>query len=369
MHVIFSTCTVFIPKRDSIVITSFAGRNYDDSPKALYEEICKRKEFDDWEIIWVFVNPDDYIIPRGRKIKIDTPEFFHALMASKVWISNTGMDRDIYIVQPKTIKIETWHGTPLKKIGIDQNNTAVGRRNSKLDNDTIRCAQSEYDREIFKRVFNASEESFLMCDLPRNDDLRFYDANKIIQIRKGLSIPEDKKVLLYMPTYREYDIDESNHYFAAPPIDLKKWETCLGDQYVLLVRLHYAVSKAMEIKDNAFVRDVSHYATLNDLYLAADCLISDYSSAYIDYSILERPMICFAYDYEKYSRNRGLYIDFNNELPCSILRTEDEVIEYIKNMDYEEARQKVIPFREKYAPYKGKSSSVVIDEAIRRLGL
>ena len=98
-------------------------------------------------------------------------------------------------------------------------------------------------------------------------------------------------------------------------------------------------------------------------------MISDYSSAYIDYSILERPMICFAYDYEKYSRNRGLYIDFNNELPCSILRTEDEVIEYIKNMDYEEARQKVIPFREKYAPYKGKSSSVVIDEAIRRLGL
>ena len=367
LHVTLSICTILIPKKKTIVITSYAGRNYDDSPKALYEEICKRKEFDNWEIVWVFVNPERFIIPRGRKIKIDTLKFFYTLMSSKLWISNTGMDRDIHINQPKTVKIETWHGTPLKKIGIDQNNTAVGRRNRRLDNSTIRCAQSEYDREIFKRVFNAAEDSFLMCDLPRNDGLRFFSADKTKQIRSRLGIPEDKKVLLYMPTYREYDIDDRNQYYAAPPIDLQKWEAMLGAEYVLLVRLHYAVSKAMEIKDNDFVKDVSHYATLNDLYLSADCLISDYSSAFVDYSILERPMLCFAYDYEKYSRERGLYIDFNKEMPCKVLKTEDEVIECIKTMDYEDMQRKVTAFREKYAPYKGVSSSAVVDEAIRRL--
>ena len=367
LHIALSSISFFIKKKNTIVITSYAGRNYDDSPKALYLEICKRHEFDDWEIVWVFKNPEKERIPRGKKIKIDTWEFFKTLMSSRVWISNTGMDRDIHINQPKTIKIETWHGTPLKKIGIDQNNTAVGRRGNRLDCDTIRCAQSEYDREIFERVFNASENSFLMCDLPRNDVLRFSTPEQNRQLRNKLNIPEDKKVILYMPTYREYDIDKDNQYYAAPPMNIEKWERELGEEYILLVRAHYAINKALGISDNGFVRDVTDYPSLNDLYIVSDCLISDYSSAFVDYSILSRPMSCFAYDYEKYKAERGLYIDFNSEMPCRVLKTEDEVLRHIKSIDYKTESEKTAAFREKYAPFKGSSSKAVVDELIDRL--
>lgn len=367
LHVALSSISFFIKKNNTIVITSYAGRNYDDSPKALYLEICERHEFDDWDIVWVFKNPEKERIPRGRKIKIDTWEFFKTLMSSRVWISNTGMDRDIHIKQPKTIKIETWHGTPLKKIGIDQNNTAVGRRGRKLDSDTIRCAQSEYDRAIFERVFNASESSFLMCDLPRNDALRFCTPDERQQIRKNLNIPEGKKVLLYMPTYREYDIDKDNQYYAAPPIDIEKWERELGEEFILLVRAHYAISKALGISDNRFVRDMTDYPILNDLYIVSDCLISDYSSAFVDYSILSRPMICFAYDYEKYEKERGLYIDFNSEMPCRVLKTEDEVLRHIKSIDYKAESEKTDVFRDKYAPFRGCSSKAVVEELLSRL--
>lgn len=366
LRVLLSTLSFFIPKDNTIVITSYAGRRFDDSPRVLYEEICNTKVFDDWEIVWVFVDPEKMNIPRGKKIKIDTPEFFYALMSSKVWISNTGMDRDIHIFQPKTIKIETWHGTPLKKIGIDQNNTAVGRRRRKLDKDTIRCAQSEYDRDIFMRVFNASKEAFLLCDLPRNDALRFSTPEICRQLRKKMGIPDNKKVLLYMPTYREYDTDINKQYYAAPPINIDKWRKELGEEYVLLIRAHYAINKTLGIKEDEFVKDMTDYAVLNDLYLVSDCLISDYSSAYVDYSILSRPMVCFAYDYERYSTERGLYIDFNKELPCDVLHNEDEVIEHIQKMDYEAESKKTELFRNKYAPFKGRSSTAVVEELLSR---
>ena len=362
-----STASRFIPKKKKIVIASYAGRKYDDSPKALYDEICKRHEFDEWDIIWVFVDPNQYKILRGKKVRVDTFSFFYALLSSMVWISNTGMDRDIHIKQPKTIKIETWHGTPLKKIGIDQNNTAVGRRARCIDSQTIRCAQSEYDRNIFKRVFNATEESFLLVDLPRNDELRNATFEKRVQARRTLEIPEGKKAILYMPTYREYDTDEDNNYYAAPPIDIEKWRAQLGDEYVLLIRAHYAVSKMLGVKDDEFVRNVTDYPTLNDLYIASDVLISDYSSSFIDYSILGRPILCFAYDYEKYAKERGLYIDFDVEMPSGILRTQDEVLNYLHAMDYDNEAAKTAVFRNKYAPFRGNSRAAVVDELINRI--
>lgn len=369
LQFLLSIIATFIPKKKRIAIASYAGRKYDDSPKALYEEICRRKVFDDWEIVWVFVNPDDHVIPRGRKVKIDGLAFFFLLMSSKVWISNTGMDRDIHIKQPQTVKIETWHGTPLKKIGIDQNNTPLGRRARGIDHTTIRCAQSEYDRNIFQRVFNAAEETFLLSDLPRNDELRFSTPERQQQIRNELGIPKEKKVILYMPTFREYDIDKENNYYLTPPIDMDKWRRALGKEYVLLVRAHYAVNAALGIQDNEFTRNVTDYPSLNDLYIASDLLISDYSSAFVDYSILSRPMICFAYDYEKYVKERGLYIDFPTEMPSGVLKTEDEVLKYIKTLDYSVESKKTTVFRNKYAPYRGRSSVDVIDVLIKRLEL
>ena len=367
---VFQVWGIFVPVRNTMLFASFGGRKYDDSPKAIYDEVCKRAEFDDWELIWVFVNPDDIDISRGKKIKVDTFEFFYALLYSKVWVSNSGMDRGIGLQRKKTIKVETWHGAPLKKIGEDQNQNVLGGKKNKkvsVDTTTIRCAQSEFDRDIFARVFHASKECFLLSDLPRNDALFKYDDNQLLEIRKQLGIAKDKKVILYTPTYREYLVNEDKNTYLLLPMNFDKWRQKLGDKYVLLIRAHYAVSTALNLKNDDFVKDVSAYPTLNDLYVVADMMISDYSSTFFDYSILCRPIFCYAYDLEEYKEKRGLYSDLKEILHCTIDVTEDELIEHILNLDDKKAILETEKFHKKYTPNAGYASEMVVNEIVRKL--
>lgn len=351
----------------TIIFASFGGRKFDDSPKALYDEICKRKEFKDYRLVWAFINPNDFDISRGEKVKIDTLKFFKTLFQAKVWISNSGMDRGIEIKHKGVIKVETWHGTPLKKIGGEENQNSMGgkhRSKRNKDNTTIRCAQSEYDREIFMRIFDATKESILLSDLPRNDKLLKYTNREIINIKEKLNINPNKKIILYTPTYREYLINNKNETYIAPPIKLKKWREKLGDDYVLLIRTHYAVVSALNIKDNDFVIDVSKYPCLNDLYIISDMMISDYSSTYFDYSILDRPMYCFAYDLEEYEEKRGLYLNLESTLPCPINKTEDELLENILQSDKKEYSKKTQKFHKQFASYAGNASKIVVDKIL-----
>lgn len=358
-------------QKKTILFCSFGGRNFNDSPKAIYDEICRRDVFDGWHLIWAFVDPEKFNVPRGEKVKVDTFVFFKALVTSKIWVSNSGMDRGVDLITDKIVRVETWHGTPLKKIGGEENQNTFGIKpedyNGPIDNSAIRCAQSEFDREIFARVFHANKESILLSDLPRNDELFNYTEEDCSAIRKSLGVDKEKKVILYTPTYREYMINENNQNFIAPPIDLGKWKIELGEEYVLLVRAHYAVSAALGIIDNDFVKDVSAYRSLNDLFIISDMMISDYSSTYFDYSILDRPMLCFAYDKDVYEEKRGLYLDMEKELPCRVCRTEDELLSEIKNMNYTVATESAIAFHRKYAPFAGNASKIVVDTIINKL--
>ena len=153
-----------------------------------------------------------------------------------------------------------------------------------------------------------------------------------------------------------------------PPMNLDKWERALREKYVLLIRAHYSVTASMNVIENEFVKDVSSYPSINDLYIISDILISDYSSSFIDYSILNRPMLCFAYDLEEYEEKRGLYVNLDEELPCIIDYDEDSLIDHILNLDYEAASKETRKFHQKYAPHAGNASKMVVDEIIKRLG-
>ena len=362
----------FVPVREkTMIFCSFGGRSFNDSPKALYDEICKKTDFDGWRLIWAFVNPDSFIIPRGDKVKVDTLAFFKALLYSRVWVSNSGMDRGIETRRKNIIRVETWHGTPLKKICGEENQTGIVKSaetyKGKIDNDTIRCAQSEFDREIFVRIFHASKEAVLLCDLPRNDELLKYSDKDVNTIRERLGIEENIKVILYTPTYREYLINDANDTYIAPPINLGKWKEKLGKDYVLLIRAHYAVTAALSLKDDGFIKDVSGYPSINDLYAVADMMISDYSSTFFDYSILNRPMFCFAYDLKEYEEKRGLYLNINDALPCKVDKDEDSLIDDILNVDLDVAKHKTEIFHKKYAPYAGNACEVIINKILERL--
>lgn len=363
----------FIPqKKTQVLFASFGGRNFNDSPKAIYDEMCRRKEFDNWHFVWAFVNPEKVSIPRGEKIRMDSPSFFIALLQSRIWISNSCMDRDICLNLKGVVKVETWHGTPLKKICGDEHQNAIGGRQNirgPLDGKTIRCAQSEYDRDIFARIFHATKESFLLCDLPRNDELTTYSTSKINSIKESLNIPNGKKIILYAPTYREYLWDANGKNLIAPPIHLDKWKQNLESNYVLLFRAHYTIGTALNILTDNFLIDVSKYPNLNDLYAISDMMISDYSSCFFDYSILNRPMFCFAYDLEEYEEKRGLYLNLNDVLPCNIHSDENTLLEDIKKVNIVGASRRTQNFHAKFAPHAGNASKKIVDEISKRISL
>ena len=342
-----------------ILFMSFGGQKYDDSPRELYEKMKTDPFFKDYEMIWVFTNPDRFDVD-CKKVKIDTVKFYRVTLSSKIWINNSSVERGLKLRRKETVEINSWHGTPLKKMGEDihDNHSFKGDINKK--GIRIFCSQSEYDQEIFTRLFCTEKKNILISDLPRNDALLKYTEQEKNEIRKKLGIPRDKKVILYAPTYREFNRDGLNACYIKPPVDFGKWQDELGDNYVLLFRAHYEVVKVLGVEKSDFVYDVSGYPCLNDLMVISDMMISDYSSIYFDYAILERPMLNFSYDYNEYSKIRGLYLDIKQELGCNVNLNEDSLIEEILSMDEERYVGYAKAFKSKFAPNAGKACELVI---------
>lgn len=361
---------VFIPvKSNSMIFVSLSGRNFDDSPKAIYDEVCSRKEFNEWKLIWAFKEPNEIDIPRGKKIKFGDLHYWLTLLSTKVWIDNGGIDSGLNLNRKRNIIVRTWHGSAIK-YAEEKNNPVLQRfrHHQKIDNRSIRCAQNDLDIQVYTEYFRASADCFLKCGLPRNDCLLQYSKSEICAIRDKLEIPTDKKIILYMPTWRDYIKDEGRKLSEHPPINIERWREQLGKEYVFLFRGHYSFAKALKLTDSDFVKNVSEYQPLSDLYAIADVMISDYSSAFYDYSALCRPIRCYAYDFEEYNAERGLSIDLEKELPCQVSRTEKDLLESIVNMNLSEDCKKTEKFKNKYMKYfKGNASSTVVDEICNRL--
>jgi CDP-glycerol glycerophosphotransferase len=309
-----------------------------------------------YQIVWALKNPEQYEIPgNAEKIKIDTFAYFVVALRAKYWISCVNIERGLHFKKKKTIYLNTWHGASLNYVG-----NAVAKRNDyHFENINYFCYNGEYEREFIKRDFNVRDHSLIPTGYPRNDALYEATAETKASIRKRLGVPENKRIILYAPTWRDSE-DGGKTFALAPPVDWKKWEEKLGKDYILFLRTHPYTTELMSVQFNDFVRNYTDYPEVNDLLIAADILISDYSCIQLDYSILGRPQICFGYDYEEYNSVRGFYFDLETTLPNGVVRTEDQVIDIILNMDYESEREKSIAFRDKHMEYGGHAAEKCI---------
>ena len=224
-------------------------------------------------------------------------------------------------------------------------------------------AQGKYDVTIWQRAFLLSEKNIACIGLPRNDDLVSLNRSDVIdQIKSKLGLPKGKKVILYAPTFRDYEKKDGKYLILTPPIDLNKWKKCLGEEYILLFRAHPSIVEVMNVNNNDnFVINVSDYPALNDLMLVSDMMISDYSSILFDYSILGRPMFSFAYDYEAYTKGRGVYFDIRQALECIGLDNEEKLLDAVKNIDYKERMAIAVAFRDKYVQYYGNATEKAVN--------
>ena len=364
MNFCMNVLKLFVKTDDKLILfNSFAGRKYDDSPKAIYEEMRKDSRFTNYKLVWAFHQPEKYDVP--QKVKTDGLYYFKTALAARVWVTNSSVERGLSFTGKHTFYFNTWHGTPMKKMGTDigVGNTAFA--NSGESHFDVMMSQGHFATDVFSRSFGIPKEKFLEAGLPRNDILVNYTDEHRQTIRINLGIKPNQTVILYCPTFREYDKDESLGVVMAPPIDLRKWEKELGNKYVLLMRAHYEVSKVMKIEDNEFVRNMTDYPDLNDLFIATDILISDYSSVFFDYSITGKTMLHFCYDYDKYSSKRGMYFDIREKI--SGADTEDDVIKLIKDIVPEEEQTKTAAFRDEFVNFYGSAAKAAVDCIAREL--
>lgn len=357
-NLIFSFLKLFIKVDNHIIlINSFGGKKYDDSPRVIFEYMKTQEKYKKYKIYWAFHNPNEFEIEGAEKIKSDTFQYFMIALRAKYWITNSSIERGLKFKNKKTIYINTWHGSAIKKMGKDAPNSAFQFNTSQYD---IMYAQSKYDIDIFSNAFELPKDIFALVGLPRNDELFSVKQNEIEEIKSKLGIPENKKVILYAPTFREYSRDKEG-CIIAPPINIKKWKEKLSGKYVVLFRAHYEINHVLGIKNDTFIYNMSEYNNLNDLMKISDILISDYSSIMFDYSILKRPIYSYAYDYEEYLNKRGMYINIKEELPNGICIKEEELLEKILHCDFEQEKVKTEKFLKKYIETDGNARKYIND--------
>lgn len=347
---------LFLPLDEKMIIFTAHTRKYNDSPKSIYEAMIAIPDFKDYTFIWGLEDPENSVIPGPAiKIKADTPLYFKYTLKAKYWVTCVNIERNLHYKKKECVYLNTWHGAPFKHAGND-----AGKHIYNMNSVNYFCCEGEYDKVILQKAFNINPTSMVTTGIPRNDALYHATDNDKNNIRERLGLPLDKKIILCAPTWRDSE-DNGATCAIKPPITASFWNEQLKDDYIILFRTHAYTNTLMGVVFDDFIRDFSSYPNVNDLLIASDILISDYSSIMIDFSVLERPIICFGYDYSKYEGGRGFYPSFKQDMPSGILKTEEEVISYIKNMNIVDEKLKIIKFKKKYSCYGGDATKKCIE--------
>ena len=362
-------------KKNVILFESNLGRNYTGNPRAIYEEIVREGLDQKYECIWFFEDQRKKIPGKAKIVKRARLKYLYYMARAKVWVFDCRQP-EFLIKRKETSYIQTWHGTPLKKLALDmeQIDSVVSRsieeyheqfRKNTATWDYL-ISQNRFSTETFKRCFAFENKPILEVGYPRNDILFRRNNKKYIdQLKEKYKIPKDKKVILYAPTWRDNEFYVQGVYKFVSPLDFKKAQKELGDEYVFLVKYHYLVSDKIDWSEyKGFVYSFNETVDISRLYLIADMMITDYSSVMFDYSILKRPMLFFAYDLENYENNlRGFYFDFLKEAPGPISKTTDQLIKDIKSYDKAQWIQKYEKFSEKYnSADDGRASQKIVEK-------
>ncbi|MCY8424087.1 CDP-glycerol glycerophosphotransferase family protein [Bacillus vallismortis] len=371
-NIIYNVFNKFFPTNKKMIIyQSFHGKSYSCNPRAIYENVVNMYG-KDYKNIWVLNNIYKPLEENTIIVKPYSLRYYYYMARSKYFVNN-GNFPDFYKKRKKAVHVQTWHGTPLKKLGFDispespsyKENTSpeLIRRNKRWD---FAVSPNSFTSSVYRSAFQFDKD-IIKSGYPRNDI--FYSANKddvIRNVKEELNIPLNKKVILYAPTWRDDDFHnkKQNEPYEFK-FNLDHFVEQFSDEYVLLVRLHYRDAIRAQVSNyKGIIYNVSNYDDIKYLYLISDILITDYSSVMFDFANSKKPMIFFAYDINKYSSElRGFYFDFKQEAPGPIVTRENDLFRVIRNINQFNHLYKnnYNYFVEKYCEYdSGKASEEVI---------
>lgn len=357
-----------------ILFESGVGRQYGDSPKNIYDEILKQNL--NYKKVWVYNKPHRFADQNTKRIKRLSPWYYYYLLKAGYWVNNQNFPTYIK-KRPKTTFLQTWHGTPLKKMLHDieevhgRNENYVERVGNAVENWDYLISPSEYASKAFRSAFNYHGE-ILELGYPRNDV--FYKNNKeeiANKVKNKLHLPGNKKIILYAPTFRDNQTAKNNKFLFDVNLDLHKMKEQLGNDYIVLLRMHVVISNKLQIDESLadFVKNVSDFPDIQELLLLTDILITDYSSVMFDFANTKKPILFYTYDLDEYRDNiRGFYMDFENEAPGPLLFNTADIIESVLNIGdvIKNYQTKYEAFHEKFCSLEdGEASKRAVDRVFK----
>jgi CDP-glycerol glycerophosphotransferase len=317
------------------VIHHSSGGRFSDSPRAIYQALIDSAHPS--KHVWVA----DPRHRHGFPADVDTVEYGSArcieeLESADVVVSNTHLEME-WQKAPGSVYLQTWHGTPLKHIHFDSLWAPAGRV-AYLTEDVRRwdylLSPNSVSTERLRGAFGFTGE-IIESGYPRNDILLAPQRERIRgDVRRRLGVPEDATVVLYTPTWRDDHLDADGRQAFSLRLDPAEFSRRLGDDHYLLIRTHFLVNAELPAMDGPRVRDVSAHPDVSELYLAADAMVTDYSSTMFDFAVTGKPLFFFAYDLQDYrDRLRGFYFDLLEHAPGPVVQSGSELIEALSDLD------------------------------------
>ncbi|MEV7201648.1 CDP-glycerol glycerophosphotransferase family protein [Streptomyces griseoluteus] len=284
--------------------------------------------------VWVVTGENAALLPHGTDHVVPgTRRYWETLATAKYLVNNVNFPNAV-VKRPGAVHLQTHHGTPLKRMGLDQREHPAAAQGldfaallSRIDKWDYSLSANSHSTRMWERAYPARYTS-LDHGYPRNDVFYTATAADVRAARERLGIPPGRTAVLYAPTHRDYEAG------FTPRLDLATLADRLGEDTVLLVRAHYfygggAASPLAGLRRTGRIIDVSTYDPVEELCLAADVLVTDYSSIMFDYANLDRPIVVHADDWETYRTTRGVYFDLMAEAPGRVARTQEELTEIL----------------------------------------
>ncbi|MEU1015864.1 CDP-glycerol glycerophosphotransferase family protein [Streptomyces sp. NPDC005898] len=323
--------------------------------------------------VWVVSGRHQDKVPPGVEYVVEGSRRYWEAMARATYLVNNSSFPGGFTKRPGQVYLQTHHGTPLKKMGLDQRRYPAGTHGISFqkvldhtDQWDFSLSANPHSTEVWERVYPSTAYQPLEAGYPRNDVYFTTDDERIARIREHLGIADDRTVLLYAPTHRDYQKG------FLPRLDLRRLAERLGPRYVVLVRAHYFYGGDAGLDPHPGLVDVTGYARVEDLCLAADALVTDYSSLMFDYACLDRPIVTYAPDWQAYRLARGTYFDLLSgrpgETPGAVATTEDELADLFRDggWDTPGTTELRTAFRARFCPYDDGRAA---ERVVRRLFL
>jgi CDP-glycerol glycerophosphotransferase len=356
-------------KRGTVVFESNLGKQFGDSPRYVYEALTRAGNAR--HVTWSYATDPQRFPRTGGLVRRNSWRYYYALARAEVWVDNQGFPRQ-FTKRPETTYIQTWHGTPLKKMGFDE--PQLGRMSPEksrehqamIDRWDHLVVPSEYFVDTFVRSYKY-RGNLVRAGLPRNDPLVAADEADLRALKDRLELPHDRRIVLYAPTFRD-DLRRRGEPFELE-LDLDLMRELLVQDYFFLIRTHYLDRLKLHGRHTPIAANVSNHDDVTELMLASDLLVTDYSSIMFDYANLRRPMIFFTYDHDEYVSIRGTYFTLRDEAPGPVVSTNEELAEALRSADNlsERYRDRYDAFVARYCEYQtGTASEEIVSSLFAR---